>query len=391
MSKEKKVTVEFRDLTFERLLAKSWPAGTRVDSVPSRALGVMWRLMVWPTGSTPGNSVQVALMLAEPERTITPERVIMSFPGLKASTSCKLATFSSAAKPPPGLDTRVLSVVIPFDEFRSPAQIALMRAPHAGQLTGTRFLTVRVAMQAGKAGAAAAASAEAWSIPKSSALCVQLCTLSETMDGADVSVAVDAADDEAAAAEAPLKVHSFMLLLRCGARAALGTMAAPGPRIPPFTLIAPQRVGAEAMKAFVQFVYTDTLPPSLPHATLCELLIAANYFDVPMLLAKCEQQLVAALSPSNMVATLQLADQHARTLLRTEALRYVAANLGGDVTLSPEWAALPQELSSAAIQTALNDGEPPELRMLPRAAPRPREDDDAGEAGSAPKRSRDGS
>ena len=258
MSKEKKVTIEFRDLTFERLLAKSWPAGTRVDSEPFRALGVMWRLMVWPTGSTPGNSVQVALTLAEPERTITPERVTMSFPGLKASTSCKLPTLSSAAKPPPGLDTqtRMLSVVIPFDELRSLPSFSF-GAAHAGVLTATRFLTASVAMQAAKAGAAAAAAAEAWLIPKSSALSAQLCALYETMDGADVTVAVDAAG-EAEAAEAPLQVHSFMLLLRCGARAALGAMAAPGPRSAPFTLMAPQLVGAEAMKAFVHSSFTRT-------------------------------------------------------------------------------------------------------------------------------------
>ena len=366
------ITATFDDLTSEKLLANFWPAGTQVYSESFRALGVWWRLVVWPNfGGL--NRVRYALELTEPKRTITPESVITSS-SLHPQTEAHHGsiTFSTVAAKP-GAYTQI------YHDTR------FERLRPAGPIKARKKLTVSVQLKAAKASAHAMKP-----VSEGSTLKAQLRAVSETMDGADVNVALYDAS-EAAAAVTPLKAHSFVLLLRCGARAALGAMAARGPRRSPFTLTAPQGDGAAAMKAFLAFLYSDKLPPSPSHAMLCELLIAANYFDVPMLLMLCEQPLVAGLSPSNMLITLRLAEQHSRQLLLSQALRHVAAHLNNDVTLSLEWAALPLELSSAVIHTALNDGEPPERISSSRTASRPREEDGAAEAGGTSKRPRDGS
>ena len=354
---EKRLDFAFRHLVPGALRVLA--VGAPQQSAPFHVLGVSWRLVVVTTAS---DHVRISLALTEPGRAVTPGHVHMSFPDLSAyNTSCSARAFSSdpATQSP-------LVADIPFHAFTTGAG----RNPRPTQANG--HLTVKLVVKAAEAGGAA--SAAAFAAPDGSTLMEQMAKLLETKDGADVTVTLG---DGAAAADEPLVVHSWLLRQRCGASALLRSN----------TLAAPPDVGAEAMKALVAFLYTDAPPAGLKHATLRELLVAAAYFDVPLLVVVCQQLLVAALSPRNMLATLKLAHDRLPLLasLRSEALRYVATNVSDAVLLSSDWAALPQEVIADVFMTLRNQGEPPPPKMLRR-----REEGDAADAGGAPKRIRHG-
>lgn len=387
---EQQRTVTFPEATVAALQSCSFPAGTVLHSPPFNLLGLRWRFKVWPLVAAgaldpqptypTSQCLRAAVELLEPECTIAPARIHIWFPGVNVSSThldMSNVPLSSKAVPPPA---RKPCVDVPL------ALLTVGKKERHAQAGGV--LAVTVMMQAATVGCYRAA--EAWAAPEGCTLIEMIHARSETMADADTTVALDGKGKGAAATTAPLRVHSFMLLLRCGARASLGTMAQGGAA--PFTLAAPSGVGGDAMRIFIRFLYRDkeALPDTMSFDTLCELLTAADYFDVPLLLEVCEKRLADALSPSNMLATLQLAALYSRTRLRVEALRFVAKYLTREVMESEVWRALPQPLVCDVVETVKNGGEPPlEAHTPPRAAARPREEE-AGpaEPATAAKRAR---
>ncbi len=91
---------------------------------------------------------------------------------------------------------------------------------------------------------------------------------------------------------------------------------------------------SETLSNFLEFLYTDQCKGISENA--CELLIAAEKYDVPRLKAMCEEAIAHNLNVSNAATVNFLGYMHQAENLKKEALDFVTLNLK-EVMKNPGW------------------------------------------------------
>jgi len=161
------------------------------------------------------------------------------------------------------------------------------------------------------------------------------------------------------AGEETLRAHSLVLSLRSSTLKGLLRSG----KAKPCTIKVPAEIEPAVFKQLLAYLYSEDMKlESSEHAQ--HMLHAADFYGVEPLRSLCSASLRKSLSPANVLTTLTLAHQSSCPVLRSYALRFLAAKAVA-VLLTPEWTELTRkhpELSDAVVHTMAH-GEPPTAIM----------------------------
>lgn len=144
----------------------------------------------------------------------------------------------------------------------------------------------------------------------------QLHGLLQSGDGADVTLLCGGES---------FRAHSIILSARSRV---FGAQLSPGS---PFTGVdlsavsTPPELTPSALRAVLEFVYTDAVSPMTAEDAQ-NLLFAADHYDLTRLMKICEETLCNSVTAENSALTLSLAEKHSAVGLKKFILRYMAEN-----------------------------------------------------------------
>ena len=374
-------TVTCRDLTLAALKAAA--EGSSLACEEFTALNAVWRVRVKPNelrvGDAKGNSyrnLEVTLELAAPDCTVPLDAFSAQVYGLgpkaRAVQESGL-TFSTKAPCPPGATAAATLCSVWRDSLWHIAEEDECAVLPGGCLTVGIQLRPAALTWGPAAGAVAALRPHADPAQSLGAQMARL--LAAGGDGAvpqDVTFTFSGPH----AGAPPQRAHSFLLSLRSSVLRSQfrfpGQDAANGP---PFSVAVPEEVTPAALALLLRYIYTDgvegvhDVAAAGPDAAqlLTQLLVAANYYDIPGLLSLCDELVEGAPCADNVLGALQLAHALCRERLCAGALRCAAAHVD-ELLDTREWAQLPAALQNAVVRTVRNHGEPASIRDSPPAS-----------------------
>ena len=346
--------------------------GSRWPAAQLSLQNLSWACIVKPSE---GGRAEVWLALLEPDCIASVEQLSVRFTGLGTAfdgeSLMPRLLFSTKLPSMPG--TMTAAVVYRF------AHHTLVNSKPKEKKAffpgGQMHITFRMRIAAGQPWTQSVARALVPAAPTQS-LAAQIGAL--RFAGADAAVPSDVTFVFKGAHEGapPLTAHVFMLALASDYFKALFF----GPTAPagggPYTLEV-HDVSPTGLQHLLEFAYSGA-PEQYSLATAAEVLVAADFYNMPRLLSQCDHVLASQLSAQTALDTLELAHARRRDALCAAALRCAAASVR-QLIGTPRWAQLDAPLRDAITLTALNHGEPAAIAQPPsraRPAEEPTADDD---------------